>query len=151
MAALRKFFGASRPMKQTILAAAATVVIVRAGLSFLPFPRFVRLVECLSRPSRLGAHRNCPAEDVAWAVRGVSRRVPKATCLTQALSLNLLLTRRGEKSEVKIGIARTGERGLKSHAWVEQDGRIIIGDNGELDVYSTMVSLEGAGSFLRLR
>lgn len=148
MGAIRKFLAVSPREKHTIVAAACAVGLVRAGLWLLPFSSLVQLVERLSRPARLGAHRDSQTEEVANAVRRVASYVPAATCLTQALALSLLLSRRGETSRIKIGIARDADGGLKSHAWVEQDGRVLIGDNGELSSYATMVSLDRAGGLL---
>ncbi len=51
MGALRKFFAAPAHFKRTALAAGFTVVFVRAGLWLLPFPRLLRTIERLSRPS----------------------------------------------------------------------------------------------------
>lgn len=148
MAAFRKFAAASRSAKQTILAAAIAVVLVRAGLWVLPFPALLKVLEYLGKPGRIGVHRASSASEVADAVTAIARRVPVATCLTRALSLNMLLLRRGEPNDIKIGIARDGAKALKSHAWVEQDGRVLIGDNGDLGLYTTLVSLKGAGNLL---
>src|SRR5690606_5688024 len=47
-----------------------------------------------------------PAEmrETAWSVRAAARLVPNATCLTQALSGQYLLARRGKRSVVEISI-----------------------------------------------
>lgn len=148
MRALRKALALPLRDKQTVLAAAVAVVFVRVALWTLKFPTLLRSIERLSHPSRLGVHRDSSTATVAWAVRGVARRVPEATCLTQALTFNMLLARRGEASDIKIGVAKDGPSRIKSHAWVEQDGKVILGDNGELPVYATIVSLEGAGALL---
>ena len=56
-----------------------------------------------------------------------SRRVPKATCLTQAIALRTLLARDGKESELRIGVAKAEDGRLEAHAWLESDGRIVIG------------------------
>ena len=80
-------------------------------------------------------------ERLAWAVQAAARRVPGATCLTQALALHRLLAKAGHASEIRIGVAK-GERGsLESHAWVVCDGRVLVGDGGDLARYEPILSL----------
>lgn len=101
-----------------------TVVLVRVALSLLPYKVVRRLLARLAaRPLRLTV---APAR-IAWAVSGCSRCVPWATCLTQALAGETLLRRAGHTSVVHIGVA-LGELGkLKAHAWLECQGRILLG------------------------
>ena len=64
---------------------------------------------------------------VSWAVKAVSRYVPSATCLAQALTLQVLLSQEGIYSDLAIGVARGDESGFTAHAWLEADGAVIIG------------------------
>lgn len=66
-------------------------------------------------------------KNIVRAVRSVSRVVPAATCLTQALAASLLIRSCGEHSELKIGVAKDEQARFQAHAWLETDGRIIIG------------------------
>lgn len=68
-------------------------------------------------------------ERVVWAVRAASARIPRATCLTQALAVRLMLQRRGLPALLRIGVARSAEKGVEGHAWIECQGRIIIGQS----------------------
>ena len=82
-------------------------------------------------------------ERLAWAVQTAARRVPGATCLTQALALHRLLGKAGHAAEIRIGVAK-GERGrLDSHAWVVCRGRVLVGDGGDLGRYEPILSLGG--------
>ena len=66
-------------------------------------------------------------ERIGWAVALVSRWVPKATCLTQAFAAQILLTRQGYPASLRIGVAK-GEGGqFEAHAWVETQGRVVLG------------------------
>jgi hypothetical protein len=47
-------------------------------------------------------------------------------CLPRALALQKLLALHGHESELKIGVAKSGEL-LEAHAWLIWDGQIIIG------------------------
>lgn len=113
-----------------LLAAATTLVVaVRAALWLLPSGHIVRAVRRLtSAPGRTapGAGR-VPATRVVWAVEAASRRVPRASCLTQAVAAHLLLRAHGWTSQLCLGVAREGHGGFRAHAWLEREGRILIG------------------------
>ncbi len=69
--------------------------------------------------------------DVVWAVRAVSRRVPLGfTCLVQALSVHRLLGRHAA-IELKIGVSKSKTGEFMAHAWVEHHQQIIIGEQSE--------------------
>lgn len=83
-------------------------------------------------------------EDITWAVRRVSRSVPGATCLTQALAAQLLLSRRGHASRLRIGVTRPADERLRAHAWLERDGVILIGGAG-VAAYTPLSTAARAG------
>lgn len=64
----------------------------------------------------------------ARAVTSASRLVPGASCLTQALALQLILGWRGYATEVRIGVKADGSD-VAAHAWLLSDGKIAIGGN----------------------
>jgi len=66
-------------------------------------------------------------DNVTAAVRTSSHYVPYASCLTQALAARTLLGLQGQNSELKIGVDRDDDGKFKAHAWIEIDGKIIIG------------------------
>ena len=80
----------------------------------------------------------------AWAAHAVGRRfLPERPCLTQALVLKYLLLRRGdETAELHIGVTRTEAEGLQAHAWVERDGRVLIGGANSPETYARFADLE---------
>lgn len=73
---------------------------------------------------------NVPVEELRelnWAVTRAARMVPQASCLTQALTMQILLGRRGYASRMHIGVAKNESGGFQAHAWVECGGRIVVG------------------------
>jgi len=127
MGRLRKLTPANLPL---LASAGVVVVLVRVSLWLVP-SRFL-----LRRVSRMVAGAPLPAEptpavrQIGWAVRAVSRRVPRASCLTQALATQILLARRGYSSHLRIGVARDADTGFAAHAWVEIDGDVLVGGAG---------------------
>lgn len=103
------------------------VCLIRVCLWILPFPWLRKtLVHVGRRTVSSMPHRFAPA-DTAWAVGVASRYVPAATCLTQALATEFLLSRMGYLSTLHIGVLLREDKGLSAHAWVEYDGHILIG------------------------
>jgi hypothetical protein len=121
--------------------ATATVITVRIALWVLPARVVLRSVAkiadwCPVHPvPTLRAIRR-----VVWAVELTSRRVPGASCLTQALAAKLLLCRWGVPSHLRIGVARGDQGDFQAHAWLEASGQVVIGDVG-LERYAKLPSL----------
>lgn len=106
------------------------VVSVRMTLWLLPSAMIVRYVRRISTDT--AADRSRPRFDlttIVWAVEAVSARVPRASCLTQAISAKLLLRWSGLQSNLCLGVACSVEGSLRAHAWVERHGRTIVGGN----------------------
>jgi len=99
---------------------------VRAGLWVVPFARLRRAVDRAAGRRRASPSRPS-VDEIVWAVRVGSRYVPAATCLTQALAARVMLGREGYDSTLRIGVARAERGALQAHAWVECDGRVVIG------------------------
>lgn len=82
-----------------------------------------------------------PVSRLEWAVRAASRRIPMATCLTQALALQCLLTRAGHAAEVHVGVKKDDQAGFQSHAWVECEGQMLLSAPCEVAEYSRLLAL----------
>jgi transglutaminase superfamily protein len=110
-----------------LAAATATMMAVRIALWVLPF-RVVRAAVMGSAVrSRFSANTPRTVDRIVAAVTAASRVVPRATCLTQSLTAQVLLGRHGHPVELRLGVAREAGR-FDAHAWVECDGRVVVGD-----------------------
>jgi hypothetical protein len=126
----------------------ALVGAVRLGLWLLPFDTVRRILARLT-PRGIEVRRiGCfPAERLAWAVRVVSRFVPRATCLTQALAAHILLNREGYASALQIGVSKDEKGAFEAHAWLESQGKVVIGEH-EAGKYAPLACLgEDQGPF----
>lgn len=110
-----------------LLRAAVLVCTVRLALWIVPFARLRRVVASLAHV-RLRPASRYSAEQLSWAVRAVSRYVPRATCLTQALVLHILLRQEGLQSRIQVGVSKDAGR-FEAHAWVESQDQVVIGDS----------------------
>jgi hypothetical protein len=53
--------------------------------------------------------------------------MPGATCLSRALALRFLLQAAGIQSTLWIGVGRSPAVNFEAHAWLEADGRVLLG------------------------
>lgn len=76
--------------------------------------------------SGASAEHASTARDVERAVRRAGRLVPAHTCLSRALTAFVMLRRRRQSAELRLGAARSDAGTLQVHAWVEADGRTLL-------------------------
>jgi hypothetical protein len=120
------------------LEAAAILSLVRLGLRTLPFPSVTSALDGYVRRTRTAAGARS-FDPVARAVTAAAGRLPgQTTCLAVALTADALLRRRGLPSEIRYGVLRSPGAALRSHAWVEHSGRVIVGDLEDLDAYTVL-------------
>ena len=124
--------------------AAVVLILVWAGLGLLNFSTLRRLLDryASARMSPRGAR---PAPDrIGWAVMAVARRSPvPMTCLRQALAADAMLQRHGFASKLCLGVRRhrsISSASLQSHAWVESEGAIVVGELDELADYAVLAA-----------
>ena len=124
MRALRKFIRRSPVERRLLLEALAVVPLVRLALWLLPFRIVRRMVHVGLKPRPTSV----PVEQIVWAVTAVASRVPRATCLTQALAASVLLPRYGHDATPRVGVAKDDDGRLRAHAWLESGGATILGE-----------------------
>lgn len=79
-------------------------------------------------------------EQVARAVSIAARRsIWPTSCLRQALLLWWFLARRGVSVEVRIGAEIGRDRQFAAHAWVERDGRVLLGGDHVRERYVVLL------------
>ena len=147
MERLHKFRCLPSPYRYLFVKSVILLGLVRVGLWLLPFQTLRRLLAHVTR-----AHAASPGGEqasmrqVVWAVTVASRYVPAATCLTQALATQVLLSRRGHPTSLRIGVGRSEAGEFQAHAWVECQGRVVIGGIKALSRYTPLLSLGREGS-----
>jgi len=82
---------------------------------------------------------------IAGVVRRVSKLVPGALCLAQAVSTQRLLARYGFETIIRIGVKSNPFGRLEAHAWVVFDDKIILGGSAsQLESYQVMADMTSA-------
>lgn len=139
---LGKFLLLPSAERHLLVRAAILLWAIRLGMWLLPFQTLRRLLAGVTHASQgmPDADRSLP-DRIAWAVAVASRYVARANCLTQGLAVQLLLEREGYPARLQIGVARSAEGWLRAHAWVESQGKIVVG-GGEHSHYVPLRALE---------
>ena len=143
MGRIARFLGLSTRDKTLLLRAAFLLSVARLGLYALSFERLRRLLAGFARArGTTGDARQCDVSDrIVWAVETASQALPGiGTCLTQALTVHVLLARNGIASDLRIGVRRTSDGRFIAHAWLEKDAHVLIGEAGHKS-YSPMPAL----------
>jgi hypothetical protein len=135
----RRFLALSARERRTLLRAALAVASARIALWILPFRRVCGFVR--RRAVNTNIREDVPVIFLEWSVRAVARRIPMASCLTQALALQWLLTRAGHRASLYIGVAKGHERGFEAHAWVESRGEILLGSTASVGGFARIITL----------
>jgi hypothetical protein len=147
MALLRKFLRLPAADRWLLIKAALLLEAIAVGKRLLPFRILRRLLaRAADTPTGPGHTDRLSPDKFAWAVEAANRHTPGTkACLTQALAVQVLLARAGHPALLHLGVAR-GERGqFRAHAWVESEGKVIIGGPG-LEDFTPLTILEGGGS-----
>ncbi len=142
MRRVARFLALPSAEQRLVLAAAGLLAGVRVGLWVLPFRRVHGAVGALANDPGIRTGRTPSVERIVWAVGAADCLVPRTTCLVRALAAHALLGRHGHPSELKLGVAGGGGRGFEAHAWLEHDGRVVIGG----PVETRYVSLSALGT-----
>ena len=101
--------------------------MVRLALWLLPSAAIVRLTRRLATGPERATPRRPSLGAIVGSVEASGRRVPRASCLTQAVAAQLLLHHYGYGSTLCVGVAKEANDAFRAHAWVEYEGRIIVG------------------------
>jgi len=142
MKGLRRFRALPAADRRALARALATVAAIRLALWMLPF-RVIRpaIGRITRRPRGAGADGE-DARRIAWAVMAAAARVPRATCLTQALAAQVLLARIGERAHLRLGVVRNRDAPALAHAWLEHRGQVLVG-GAWMDRYMPLPFLDG--------
>jgi len=116
--------------RRLLLAGAAMVACVRILLWILPFKRLLWIVDRTALRSARVAPVRLPEDTMAtivWGVTTAARYLPRATCLAQALAAQWIFAWFGHPTLLRIGVAKGNSKPLLAHAWLESEGRVVVG------------------------
>ncbi len=121
------------------------MLVFWVALRLLPFGTLYRW---LSRTELAGSSPSGREQDEA---AGMARSIRRANrllgwrddCLPQALTALFLMKRHGIGANLRIGVKKGPDGMLHAHAWVEHDGKVVVGGTGPgLQSYTPLTGLE---------
>ncbi|NWF57750.1 MAG: lasso peptide biosynthesis B2 protein [Fischerella sp.] len=117
---------------------------IRLGLWLLPFKNLLKLLEKINQLSKRSHSPNqVTLSKIIWAVNAVTRYMPGVKCLARALTTHVLMNQYGYAPQLRIGVAKADSGKLEAHAWIEHQGRVVIGNLSDLYRFIPLPSLEG--------
>jgi Transglutaminase-like superfamily len=140
MRRIHKFLNLSSSERRLLIKTWILLGVIRVGLELFPFSILRKLLfrlTCLFH----GLEKDFSKEYLVWSVAVVSPYVPKTTCLAQALAVQFLLKQAGHQARLHIGVNYGIGGRLDAHAWVESQGRVLIG-GFDTNRYTHLLALE---------
>ena len=141
MQRLYKFLALPWRGKGLYLNAAFWLLAVKAGLYLLTFERlrgWLRFDKPTGKPAEMEEMRA-----IVEAIERISQVLAplRINCLPQALVGHRLLGRKGFNVQLKIGVLKHPGDRLAAHAWLEYQGRVILGDLRGLEQFAAFPTL----------
>jgi hypothetical protein len=140
---LGRFLRLPRYDQVLLLRAASLIIFTRIGLRLSNVQTMGRLLgghnKHFSQARRMDEKHSVR---IIWAVEvtGHYLLVDKR-CLTQALVAQRLLREARDPSTLRIGFCRIANGQVDAHAWLEDQGKVLIGYLDDLDEYVPVPSL----------
>jgi hypothetical protein len=114
-----------------VVAGAGALCLAHLLVRLVPYRVWAR---ALSPSSRHRSLAHISPHSIGRAVTRAARVIPRSRCLVQAIAAQLLLRLAGQRSYVRIGVAKPLNGELRAHAWVTlPDGSIVVGVLPDLD------------------
>lgn len=120
------FWNLSWNNRKLLLKTFFLMIKVRLTLWIVPFSRFQKSYAQIEPDP---VKNDIPVCRLIWSVKVISPYVPRATCLTNALTGQSLLSQHGYPSLVKIGVGKSAEGQFEAHAWLEYNGKAVVGES----------------------
>ena len=149
MRRLRRFLARPAADRRLLIEASLYLGVLRLGLKLLPFQTLLTLLNLMPRTrlAPLPLDPRC-AERLAWAIGTAGPYfVGSRPCLPQALAAQLLLVRRGFPARLHLGVIKGDQGEVQAHAWMETDGRVVVGGSlAELARFTPLLALDAKSS-----
>lgn len=142
MKRLRKFLRLPRAERRLFVRALILTAGVRLGLWLFRYQAVLRVFQKHSDFATPSVSSAPTVEQIAWAVNTAANYIPGGTCLVRALVGSILCRRSGLPAEVRIGVGQDAKKNFEAHAWMESDGRVLIGGE-ESDRFTALATLGG--------
>ena len=131
--------------RRVLLYAFLLMNAIRLSLWLFPFGKIRRQLDVILATWVSNEEASSVSVDfIAWAVSVAGYYAPGgAKCLARAITTQLLLNRYRHVHAFHIGVAKNNFQMLEAHAWIEYQGRVVVGGLNELSRFK-LLSTTGA-------
>ena len=131
----RRFWKQTGPRRVMLLEAAAYLILARLALKTLSFSRVIGLlVRNQAATEVVGEARKRMREEVAWAIDRVTATLPGQTvCFPRAIAAQAMLRRRNISTVLYYGAAKSADRNLNAHVWLQDGTEGVVGHSNAAD------------------
>lgn len=144
MRRIRRFLALPNDEIWAFFEAALLLSVAKFAVAILPFRWIARHLGPFGRP---GPYEGDPGDQnlrprVMRSLGRAARHLPwKTTCLARAIAGYCMLSRRGVRSTLYLGVAKeSGSGELSAHAWLRSGDLVLTGGNEDLRRYTIVGS-----------
>lgn len=127
MGQLLKFLRLPVAEKRFLFQALYFLAVYRASLKLFSLQNLLTKVSRKSQADLTPLPVNIPPKRMARLITVASSFIPFSTCLSQALAGQILFAMHGQKTTLHVGVCNKPDTGFEAHAWLCQDGEVILG------------------------
>jgi hypothetical protein len=139
MKPLLKLLTLNKSDRSILLTAFILLNLVRVGLFFCSFSTLQELLEKASQLLQSKISHELSVKKIIWAVNTSSRYTPGLVkCLARALTTQTLMKSCGYSPQLQIGVIKADNGKLQAHAWIEHEGKVVIGNLSNLNTFVPM-------------
>ncbi|ORC32660.1 hypothetical protein B4O97_15995 [Marispirochaeta aestuarii] len=140
----KKFFLLTSAEKYLFLSSWLWLSRVRKSLRKKPFKTVLSNVNKLAEKRKSVSNVKISADDISLAVERCSGIFHgNCDCLPKALAGRILFARYGYNTVLRIGAVRSSGSDFTAHAWLESDGKIVVGDIPGIKDFKLFEGIEG--------
>ena len=121
---INSFFKLQNYKKILLVKSLILIIFIRIFLYTFSFSTVKNISKKISKPNN-NYKDKISIDDIVWAVQNMSIYVPRATCLTKAITGQIIFSKYNYHSKLKIGVKKNNY--FEAHAWLEIDGKPVLG------------------------
>ena len=117
-----------------VLCSIFMLIAIRRMLERRGFAAVIRRLRRFSKRKTEAMHRRVGVDDICLDVERTADTLPGYfSCLTRALVGYAICSRNAHRTSLRIGVRRIDE--FHAHAWLEYEGRAVVGDLSDLSSF----------------
>ena len=126
--------------RRVLLYAFLLINAIRLSLWLFPFGKIRRQLDVILAIWVCSEKVNSVSVDfIAWAISVAGfYALGEVKCLAKALTTQLLLNHYGYAYKLRIGVTKGKSQVLEAHAWIECQGRVVVGDLSDLSRFKPL-------------